>query len=73
MNYYFRAWALLWGGYNGIGGNAYDCGELDNNTCLIKMHDYDNIGSYNILWINDEHTLATTYSCSEMMWGLFSY
>ena len=33
----------------------------------------EDLSQYNVLWVNDDHTLATNYMCSEMMWGLFSY
>jgi hypothetical protein len=78
LSLYFRAYAWQWGGYNGIGGKLFDCGESPNTTCLSWMGDKerkpdDDLYPFNILWINDDHDLAVQYSCSEMMMGLFSY
>jgi len=33
----------------------------------------DELFPYDMLWINDEHTVALNYMCSEMMFGLFSF
>ena len=60
-------------GYNGIDGNLTQCGELESATCLTTMGDSEETYPYNILWVNDDHTLAVNYMCSEMMWGLFSF
>ena len=31
------------------------------------------LSPYDVLWINDDHTLAVNYMCSEMMMGLFTF
>jgi len=79
MSLYFRAWTFMTG-YTGIDGRLFNCGEAENTTCLGAMKydeaepkSVDDMFSYNVLWINDEHDLAVNYMCSEMMMGLFSF
>ena len=79
IDLYFRAESATWGGYSGVGGTLFDCGESENTTCLSSMGPKAyrkpdaELRPYNILWINEDHDLAVSYSCSERMWGLFSY
>merc|ERR1719263_1411832 len=65
LGLYFRAWAWQWAGYNGIGGSLKQCGESDVSTCLASMGDkekaLDELSPYNIIYVNDDHTVAVNY------------
>merc|ERR1711990_1060327 len=37
LSLYYRANSSTWGGYSGIGGRLWDCGESANHTCLAQM------------------------------------
>ena len=61
------------GSYSGVQGNLQQCGDQTNPTCIGKMKGSDNAFNFDVLYINDDHTVATHYMCSEMMWGAFSF
>ena len=37
------------------------------------MRESDKTWAYDVLYVNDDHTVATHYMCSEMMWGAFTF
>ena len=74
MNLYFRAWMWQMLGYSGVNGNARKCGDGNNYTCMISMKDKNDWSNpYDILYINDDHTVAVNYMCSEMFMGMATF
>ena len=61
-------------GYSGVDGNARNCGDGSNYTCMMSMSDKKSwTNPYDILYINDDHTVAVNYMCSEMFMGMATF
>tara|TARA_B110000503_G_C6984396_1_gene344627 strand:+ start:203 stop:751 length:549 start_codon:yes stop_codon:yes gene_type:complete len=74
LNFSLRAWMWqLLGGYSGVLGNLTQCGDQTNPTCIATSDTRDEAFNYNVLYVNDEHTVAVNYFCDVMMLGAFSF
>merc|ERR1719460_3421188 len=53
LSLYFRAWMWQMLGYSGVKGEAFQCGENKNATCMIAMNGGEKLSPYNIIKVND--------------------
>ena len=59
-------------GYSGIDGNLQNC-NTGEATCYATMGGGETLYPYDVLYVNDDHTVATHYMCASMMSGRFTF